>query len=595
MEYKARADMDPRYQWDMSHIYANRAAWEAAYTEAEALVAELPALEGTLGASVESLKNGLDKLYAAAQAVELVYAYASLCKSGDNGDPDNQNMEGKAVNLYVAFSTAVSFFDPEVLSIDEETLNGYMADPALSGYRHILEDTARGRAHTLDAKGERMLAMLGDAAQASSNTFDMFESVDMTFPTIQGENGENIQLTHGNFAVFRESKDARVRRESFEAYFGEFKKFINTLAAMYAGSVKMDTYFSDVRGYNSACERALFSNNVPVSVYDSLIDAIHEGLPTMKRYLALRKKVLGLETLNMYDLYVPMIDDVDFTVTYDQAKDLVKAAAAPLGQRYAELLDEAYNNHWMDVYENKGKTTGAFSSGVYGVHPFVLLNYTDTLDDAYTMAHELGHAMHSYFSSEANDYANHDYRIMVAEVASTVNEVLLSKHLLATETDKKKRAYILNHLLEGFRTTVFRQTLFAEFERKVHDMYKQGVPLTAETMNRVYRELNELYYDGAYVNELQDIEWARIPHFYRAFYVYQYATGFCSAVAIANHILNTGDASGYLKFLSTGGSDYPIEELKIAGVDLTKPDTVKNALSVFADTLDELEALLEEI
>lgn len=595
MEYKVRNEMDPRFQWDMSHIYADKAAWEAAYAKAEALVAELPALQGTLGASVASLKNGLDKLYAAAEAVELVYLYAMLCKSGDNGDPENQNMDGRAMNLYVAFSTAVSFFDPEVLSIDEAVLNTYMNDLALAGYRHILEDTARGRAHTLDAKGERMLAMLSDAAQASSNTFDMFESVDMTFPKIKNENGEEVQLTHGNFAVFRESLDARVRKESFEAYFGEFKKYINTLAATYAGSVKMDTYFTDVRGYASACERALFSNNVPVSVYDSLIEAIHEGLPTMKKYLALRKKVLGLDTLNMYDLYVPMIDDVDFSVTYDEAKELVKKATAPLGQRYAELLDEAYTNNWMDVYENKGKTTGAFSCGVYGVHPYVLLNYTDTLDDAYTMAHELGHAMHSYFSSEANDFANHDYRIMVAEVASTVNEVLLSKYLLATETDKKKRAYILNHLLEGFRTTVFRQTLFAEFERKAHDMYKQGIPLTAETLNRVYRELNELYYEGATVNELQDIEWARIPHFYNAFYVYQYATGFCSAVAIANHILTTGDASGYLKFLSTGGTDYPIEELKIAGVDLTKPDTVKNALAVFADALDELEALLADI
>lgn len=595
MEYKARKDMNPAYMWDMTHIFPDTAAWEAAYKEAEELVAVLPALEGTLGASVQSLKHGLDTLFAASRKVELVYVYASLCKSGDNGDASYQAMEGKATNLYVSFSTAVSFFDPEVLSIDPATLDRYMDDPSLAGYRHILEDTARGRAHTLDAKGEKMLAMLGDAAQSSSNTFDMFESVDMTFPKIKDENGDEVQLTHGNFSVFRESKNKDVRHAAFDAYFGEFRKYINTLAATYSGSVKMDSYYSDVRGYASACERALFSNNVPVSVYDSLIEAIHAGLPTMKKYLALRKKVLGLDTLTMYDLYVPMVEDVDFAVSYEEAKALVKKATAPLGERYGQLLDEAYENHWMDVYENKGKTTGAFSCGVYGVHPYVLLNFTDTLDDAYTMAHELGHAMHSYFSSEANDYANHDYRIMVAEVASTVNEVLLSKYLLKTETDKKKRAYILNHLLEGFRTTVFRQTLFAEFERKAHEMYKAGTPLTAETLNRVYRELNELYYDGAYVNELQDIEWARIPHFYNAFYVYQYATGFCSAVAIAEQILSSGDASGYLKFLSTGGSDYPIEELKIAGVDLTKPETVQNALRVFADTLDELESLLDEI
>ncbi len=595
MEYKARSEMDPRFQWDMSHIFESTQAWEEAYAKASELISGLPVLQGMLGASAEALKNACDRLYEAAHAVELVYVYAFLCKSSDNGDPANQTMEGRATNLYVSFSTASSFFTPEVLAIEEDVLIKYINDPILSSYRHILEDTARGRAHTLDAAGEKMLAMLGDAAQSSSNTFEMFESVDMTFPKIRDEHGNEVTLTHGNFSVFRESKDARVRRESFEAYFGEFKKYINTLASMYAGSVKMDTYFTDVRGYSSACERALFGNNVPITVYDSLVDAIHDGLPTMKRYLALRKRVLGLETLNMYDLYTPIVDDVDFSVSYEEAKTLVKSAAAPLGERYAALLDEAYANHWMDVYENKGKTTGAFSCGVYGVHPYVLLNYTDTLDDAYTMAHELGHAMHSYFSSEANDFANHDYRIMVAEVASTVNEVLLTKYLLATETDKKKRAFILNHLLEGFRTTVFRQTLFAEFERRAHDMYKQGIPLTAENLNREYRALNERYYEGAFINELQDIEWARIPHFYRAFYVYQYATGFCSAVAIANHIYETGDASGYLKFLSTGGSDYPIDELKIAGVDLTKPDTVRNALAVFADALNELEALLEEI
>ncbi|MBO5670146.1 MAG: oligoendopeptidase F, partial [Clostridia bacterium] len=535
MEYKARSEMDPRFQWDMSHIFESTQAWEEAYAKASELISGLPVLQGTLGASAEALKNACDRLYEAAHAVELVYVYAFLCKSSDNGDPANQTMEGRATNLYVSFSTASSFFTPEVLAIEEDVLTKYINDPILSSYRHILEDTARGRAHTLDAAGEKMLAMLGDAAQSSSNTFEMFESVDMTFPKIRDEHGNEVTLTHGNFSVFRESKDARVRRESFEAYFGEFKKYINTLASMYAGSVKMDTYFTDVRGYSSACERALFGNNVPITVYDSLVDAIHDGLPTMKRYLALRKRVLGLETLNMYDLYTPIVDDVDFSVSYEEAKTLVKSAAAPLGERYAALLDEAYANHWMDVYENKGKTTGAFSCGVYGVHPYVLLNYTDTLDDAYTMAHELGHAMHSYFSSEANDFANHDYRIMVAEVASTVNEVLLTKYLLATETDKKKRAFILNHLLEGFRTTVFRQTLFAEFERRAHDMYKQGIPLTAENLNREYRALNERYYEGAFINELQDIEWARIPHFYRAFYVYQYATGFCSAVAIANH------------------------------------------------------------
>ena len=312
----------------------------------------------------------------------------------------------------------------------------------------------------------------------------------------------------------------------------------------------------------------------------------------MERYLALRKRVLGLDELNMYDLYCPMVEDIDLKLDYEQAKALVLAAVEPMGEEYCGLIRRAFDERWIDVYENKGKTTGAFSCGVYGVHPYVLLNFSGTLEDAFTLAHELGHSMHSYFSDHAQDYPNHDYRILVAEVASTVNEVLLTKYLLRNELDPKRRAYILNHFLEGFRTTVFRQTLFAEFERRTHDLYQSGEPLTAETLCKVYRELNDLYYAGAVNNELQDVEWARVPHFYTAFYVYQYATGFCSAVAIAAQILESGDASRYLTFLRTGGSMYPIDELKLAGVDLTQPETVRRALAVFSDSLEEFEKLL---
>jgi oligoendopeptidase F len=322
------------------------------------------------------------------------------------------------------------------------------------------------------------------------------------------------------------------------------------------------------------------------------VEAVHENLPTMRAYLDLRKRALKVDELHLYDLYCPMVDDVEFKIPFEESKAIILEALAPLGADYRKLLERAYSESWMDVYENKGKTTGAFSCGVYGVHPYVLLNYTDTLDDVFTVAHELGHAMHSYFSSAAQDYANHDYTILVAEVASTVNEVLLLKHLLKKETDKKRKAYILNHFLEGFRTTVFRQVLFAEFERRAHDMAQAGEPLTGEALSGLYRKLNSLYYEGAVNDEYADIEWARIPHFYNAFYVYQYATGFSSAVNIASRILQTGDASDYLKFLSTGGSDYPLEELKIAGVDLTKPDAVKKALSVFKETVDELSNLL---
>ena len=593
MATKKRCEVEERFTWDFSDIFQNDEVWEQAYVEAEAAIEKIPAVRGTLGDSAAALKQGLDVLYGAAEKMELVYLYAMLRKNVDNGDPKYQAMQGRAINLSVKFSTASAFFNPEILSIDSDALNAMMADPALAGYRHILEDTARMRAYTKDANTETLLAMLSDAAGTAQDAYGMLESVDMTFPEMTDEKGETVTLTHGNFGVYRESTDARVRRESFEKYFGEFKKYINTFAALYAGNVKMDNYYTRVRGYASTCERALFADNAPVSVYDKLIEAIHAGLPTMRRYLELRRRVLGLEELNMYDLYCPMVKEVEMSVPYDDAKELVKKATLPLGEEYQKLLDRAFSERWIDVYENRGKSTGAYSCGVHGVHPYVLLNYTDTLDDAFTLAHELGHAMHSWFSSANQDFANQDYRIMVAEVASTVNEVLLTRYLLSVETDPARRAYVLNHFLEGFRTTVFRQTLFAEFEREAHELEMNGTPLTAEVLCGVYRRLNELYYDGAVVNELQDIEWVRIPHFYNAFYVYQYATGFCSAVSIAKKILEENGAENYLRFLSTGGSDYPLEELKITGVDLTRPDTVAAAMEEFDRALSELEALLK--
>ena len=592
MALQTRAEAKKEFTWNFSDIFADDAAWEAAYKKAAEEVEKIPALAGTLGKSVAGMKAALDLITGVSQQVEVLYIYSMLRMNVDNGDPTYQAMNGRATNLLVRLSTVAAFVGPEILSIDEKKLAEMMADPALKTYRHALEDTDRMRKYTLDRHSEEMLAMLSDAAGGTSDAFKMLESVDMTFPEIKDGNGETVTLTHGNFGVFRESGDARVRKESFEAYFGEFKRYINTFAAMYAGSVKMDNYYTRVRGYGSTCERALFADNAPVSVYDKLIEAVHSGLPTMRRYLELRRRVLGLKELNMYDLYCPIVADVDMKIPYADAQKLVKEATMPLGEEYGKLLDRAFSERWIDVYENKGKTTGAYSCGVYGVHPYVLLNYSDKLDDAFTLAHELGHSMHSWFSDTTQDFANHDYRIMVAEVASTVNEVLLSKYLLKTETDPKKRAYILNHFLEGFRTTVFRQTLFAEFERQAHDAEMNGTPLTAETLNGIYRKLNELYYEGAVINELQDIEWARIPHFYNAFYVYQYATGFSSAVAIADRILNHNGAADYLRFLSTGGSDYPLEELKIAGVDLTKPDAVAGALKEFDNALTELENLL---
>ncbi len=592
---KNRNEMNPAYMWDFTHMFETTDAWEAAYSACEADITALAAHAGKLCESAASLKAGFDDLYATLEKMELVYLYAMLHQNSDNGDPDYQIMQGRATNLLVSVNTTVAYMEPEILACDETVMQTYLDDPILAPYRRALLEILRGRAHMLSGAEEEILAMLSDVSGNPRNIFDMLESVDMTFPPMIDENGNEAPLTHGNFGVWRESSDARVRHEAFTKYFGEFKRYINTFAATYAASVKTDTFFSRVRKFDSACEAALFNSNVPVAVYDSLVEAVHGGLDTMKKYLSIRKEKLGLKTLSTYDLYCPLLADLDMKVPYEEGKELVKKATASLGEEYAALLDRAYSEHWIDVYENKGKTTGAFSCGVFGVHPYVLLNYTDSLDDAFTLAHELGHAMHSYYSDTTQPYVDHDYKIMVAEVASTVNEVLLTKYLLSVETDKRRRAYILNHFLEGFRTTIFRQTLFAEFERKAHEMYAAGTPLTAQTLSDTYQALNELYYEGAEVGELHRFEWALIPHFYNAYYVYQYATGFSSAVAIADHIWQTGDASAYLAFLKTGGSDYPLEELKIAGVDLTKPDTVANAMKVFAECLDEFEQLLKEI
>ena len=593
MELKNRAEMDPRFTWDLTPIFKTEDEWEAMMQATTEQIGTLNSISGTLSESVESFAKGLGEIYAAMENVEKLYGYAFLRKSGDNGDPKSQEMEARAITLLTALQSAIAFLNPEILAMDAQKLDAFMADDSVKTYRHTVEDVLRGRKYTLDAEREKMLAMLADAAQTPSNIFDMFESVDMTFPPVTGEDGQPETLSHGSFSVFRESKNRAVRKEAFEKYFGEYEKYINAITAMYAGSVKLDCYFSDVRGYASACEAALFANNVPVQLYDNLVSAVSGGLDTMKRYLELRRRALGLDELHLYDLYVPMVDEVDFDMPFDKACTLVKEALKPLGEEYGKLLDRAFAERWIDVYENKGKTTGAYSSGVFGVHPYVLLNYTNTLDDAFTLAHELGHSMHSYYSDTTQDYVNHDYSIFVAEVASTVNEVLLTKYLLKVETDPKRRAYILNHFLEGFRTTVFRQTLFAEFERRAHEMHQSGRPLTAQSLNAVYHELNEKYYEGAVVDAFTDVEWARIPHFYRAFYVYQYSTGFCSAVTIADRILNVpGAAAEYRRFLSTGGSDYPINELKIAGVDLTKPEPVANAMRVFAETVDELEKLM---
>lgn len=589
---KTRNDIPASYKWDFTHLFATQDDWETAYAECDAMIASLAELKGTLGTSAEALFNAYEEMDKFEQKFTLVIEYAMLQKVIDGGDTNAQNLMNRSMMLAVKANTATSFSGPELMAIPTETLAEFMKYEPLAKYAHIIENATRLRDHVLDEKSEAILAKIGNITNTPSDTYDMLTNVEMELPMVVGDSGEEEQLTAGNFSVFRESKNRAVREAAFEAMFGTYGKFINTFASLYAGNVKQNNTFSELRGYSSARASSLSYSNVPEEVYDALIEAVHEAIPSMSKYLKLREKVLGVEKLDVYDLYTPMVGDVEYPMPYETGCELVLKAVAPLGEEYQNVIRRAYKDNWIDVYETPGKESGAFSAGVYGVHPFVKLNYTDTLDDAFTLAHELGHAMHSYLSAEAQDHANHDYKILVAEVASTVNEVLLTKYLLSVETDSRRRAYILNHFLEGFRTTVFRQTLFAEFEHKAHTFDAQGTPITAEAMNELYADLVKQYYPDAEFRDPVKYEWAYIPHFYNAYYVYQYATGFSSAVAIASNILETGDASNYLKFLSTGGSDYPINELKIAGIDLTSPDVVKNAMKVFDETIDELAAII---
>lgn len=588
-----RQEQDPKLQWRLSDLYENTAAWERALQEAQAQIAAIEAYRGRLGESADTLLAVLRSRSAAGRQLEQAYAYAHLHQDTDNGNATYQGMTDRAMQAMVAAQAALSFIEPEILEIAPETLRAWAQEPRFQNFRFYLEDLDRQRAHLLSAAEERILAMAEDPLGGADNAFTMLSDVDLDFGTVVDAQGQEVKLTHSTYGLLLESPDRRVRRDAFRSLYKAYRSVKNTIAATYAASVKADVFRARVRGYAGSLEAALDGNNVPVAVYEQLIEAVHEKLPALQKYLALRKRQLGLDQLEMYDLYTPIVPECSMPMTYEEAKALVKEALEPLGERYGRLLDEAYDNHWIDVYESAGKTSGAFSWGVYGVHPFVLLNHQDNVDHAFTLAHELGHAMHSYYSNEKQPYETADYRIMVAEVASTVNETLMMQYLLGHETDPVKRAYLINQQLESYRTTCFRQTMFAEFELKAHRMAENGEPLTVESLSRVYRELNELYYAGVVVDDDIASEWMRIPHFYNAFYVYQYATGICTATALARDILEHGGAPRYLDFLSSGGSDYPIRLLQNAGVDLTDKASIASALEVFEQGVDELEQLLK--
>ncbi|GEB32780.1 oligoendopeptidase F [Brevibacillus parabrevis] len=593
-----RSDVPAEYKWRLEDIYPTDADWEKDVQKAKQLTEQVAALKGTLAQSGEQLLAALTLQDELTKTLDTVYVYARMRRDEDNANSTYQGLTDRATSLSTQVYGALAYIQPEILTIPTDKLEAWINDTeGLAHYRILLDEITRFKPHTLSSEEEALLANMSELASAPSKIFGMLNNADMKFPMITDENGEEVELTKGRYTQFMESKDRRVRKEAFEALYTTYGKFRNTIAASLTSAIKGDVFYARTRKYPSALYAALFADNVDLSVYDNLISTIHEHLPLMHKYIALRKKLLGVDELHMYDLYVPIVPEVDMKIPYDQAVATIKEALHPLGEEYGRVLAEGFSNGWIDVHENEGKTSGAYSWGAFTTHPYVLMNYQDNVNNMFTLAHEMGHALHSYHSNQAQPYTYADYKIFVAEVASTLNEALLMDHLLKTTTDKKQRLYLINYYLEQFRGTVFRQTMFAEFEKIVHAKEEQGEPLTADSLSAIYRELNVAYHGPDMVVDKEvDLEWARIPHFYRNFYVYKYATGFSAATSLSKQILEEGQPAvdRYLEFLKGGSSDYPLNLLKKAGVDMTSPAPVAEALSVFKELLDEMEQLLNE-
>jgi len=592
-----RSEIEHAYKWRLEDLYSDDAAWERDFECLDGLLKAVKKYEGKLGDSAEALLLALQARDELMQTVERIYAYARMRKDEDNSNPTYQALTDRAQNMAVKAESAVSYLVPEILGIPENRIKGYLQESReLQVYRHHLDDILRYKPHTLPPEEERLLAEAGEIAAAPANIFTMINDADISFPTVRDENGQEIELTKGRYIKFLRSSDRRLRREAFEKLYDTYAAQKNTLATTLVSSLKKDAFFARAHKYDSAQEQALFTDNVSETVYDNLIASVRDHLDLMYRYIELRKRMLGLDELHMYDLYAPLVPDANMEFTYEDALDYVRNGLQPLGEEYLSILDTGFKSSWIDVYESKGKTSGAYSWGAYGCHPFVLLNFQGDVNDVFTIAHEMGHALHSYHSQAAQPYVYAGYSIFVAEVASTVNENLLMTHLLDTIDDRMQRIYLLNHYLEEFRSTIYRQTMFAEFEKIVHEKIDAGQPLTAGDLCDIYYKLNKEYFGpGVVVDDRIAMEWARIPHFYRAFYVYKYATGFSAAVALSEKILAEGEPAvkAYINFLSSGSSDYPVNQLRVAGVDMSKREPIDKALSVFHGVLDEIQDLTQ--
>lgn len=589
-----RSDVAAADKWHIEDYYENDSLWEEAYTMLMEEIPELAAYSGHLGESAATLLACLEKNQELSLILDQVYTYANMRMHEDSANAFYQGMASRAEMLLIRYSDAISFLTPEILSLPEDVLADFRMERAedFHLYDHFFDNLLRQKAHTLSPAEESLLAKTAELGGAPQNIFTMLNDADMRFGDITDADGDKVPLTKGRYVTFLESSDRCVRKEAFQTLYASYLKQKNTLAATYAASVKSDVFFASARKYDSARAMALYDDNIPLSVYDNLIETVHANLHLMHRYVALRKKLLGLDEVHMYDLYAPLVEDVDAKITFEEAKETVEKALAVMGKKYTDALHYGMNAGWIDVYENEGKRSGAYSWGSYGVHPYVLLNHNDTVNSMFTLAHEMGHALHSYFTWEKQPYLYSGHKIFVAEVASTCNEALLMEYLLKTTENKNIRKYLVNYFLEQFRGTLFRQTMFAEFEKITHEMAEKGEPLTWEGMNKIYHDLNRLYFgDDIVIDEEIDIEWARIPHFYNAFYVYQYATGYSAAIALSRKILSEGQPAvdAYLDFLSKGDSEYSIDLLKGAGVDMSKKDAVENAMAVFESLLDEME------
>lgn len=597
-ELPAREEIAKEYRWNLKDIYEKEEEWEKDFKRVEEKLGEIDALRENLVSSAKNLLEGLEFIQEIQKTVGHLYSYAHLKKDQDTRDQEAQALHGRVQELNTRLSSKTSFIVPEILTLSREQIEKYIDEcPDLKLYRHFLDNILRQKEHYLSDKEEKILAMAGEVAGAPDNIFSMLNNADLTFPVIENEDGEKIRITHGRFINLMKKKDRKVRQDAFTGLYSKYNDFINTFATTLNSAVKGHVFYSRTRNYDSALEASLDDDNVEVEVYNRLISSLKDNLKPLHRYVALRQQVLPLKDLHMYDLYVPLVPEIDVDIPYHQAREKILKGLKPLGKDYLNILQQGFDSGWIDVYENKGKKSGAYSSGTYGIHPYILLNYTGDFGDMFTLAHEMGHALHTYYSHKHQPYVYASYKIFVAEVASTVNETLLIHHLLENSKDRKMKKYLLNYYLEQFRGTVYRQTMFAEFEKIIHEKVEAGTPLTAELLNNIYRKLNREYYgDNIILDEEINYEWARIPHFYYNFYVYKYATGFSAATALAEKII-AGDQKAidsYLEFLKSGSSDYPLNLLQKAGVDMSTPEPIEAATHSFAQYLDRLEKLFQE-